>query len=322
MDDQNGRFRPNRAPRGSGLGAFLFWVVALTAGGGAAYLIHSYVKTNMRSATPNLKQVAVAAKNLDLATTLQADHIQMVPWPESLVSPEAILDPKDAIGRVLISRLVKGQMLLEAMLASRESGQGLAALIPPNMRAVAVSVDDIVGVAGFIHPDDRVDVIVTFSANSGARRDLGEATSKVILQNVTVLTVGKEIEVKDNARNKPLSVTVATLLVSPEDSEKLALAANQGKLLLSLRGRSDSERPSTPGMVASVLLGDLRARPSQSEMPSIPQAAPAREPRPKPHPVQPRPADETAAKVEKKQTVEILRGDRFEQRKFDTKENP
>jgi pilus assembly protein CpaB len=319
MDDQNGRFRPSKGQRGSGVGAFLFWVVALAAGGAAAYLIHSYVKTNMKAAAPSLTKVAVAAKNLDLATTLQADHIQMVPWPQSLVVPDAILDPKDAIGRVLTSRLVKGQMVLNAMLASRESGQGLAALIPPNMRAVAVGVDDVVGVAGFIHPDDRVDVIVTFSSS---RRELAEPTSKVILQNVTVLTVGKEIEVKDNVRNKPLSVTVATLLVSPEDSEKLALAANQGKLLLSLRGRTDGERIATPGMMASVLLGDARSKPPQVEQASPVVAAVARETRPRPRPLQAGPAVETPNKVERKQTVEILRGDRFEQRKFDVKENP
>lgn len=318
MDDQNGRVRPSKGQRGSGVGAFLFWVVALAAGGGAAYLIHSYVKANTKAA-PNLTKVAVAARNLDLATTLQAEHIEMVPWPESLVAPDAIVDASKAIGRVLTNRLVKGQMLLEAMLASRESGQGLAALIPPNMRAVAVAVDDVVGVAGFIHPDDRVDVIVTFSS---PRREMAEPTAKVILQNVTVLTVGKEIEVKDNARNKPLSVTVATLLVTAEDSEKLALAATQGKLLLSLRGRADSERTPTPGMVASVLLGEPSNRPEPVAPPPVVPSPPVREARPRPRPVQANPAAEPPNKVEKKQTVEILRGDRFEQRKFDVKENP
>lgn len=316
MDEQSGRSRLSKGQRGSGTRAFLFWIVALAAGGAAAYLIHSYVKTNMKAATPALVKVAVAAMNLDLATTLQSDHIQMVPWPEALVGPDAIRDPAAVVGRVLTNRMVKGQLILDSMLATRESGKGLAALIPPTMRAVAVAVDDVVGVAGFIHPEDRVDVIATLAAG---RRDQPETMSKVILQNIEVLTVGKEIEVKDSARNKPMPVTVATLLVSPEDSEKLALAANQGKLLLSLRGRSDRERPATPGMVASILLGEARGPAATSE--TSPTRAPAG--RVHAHPVAPpAAAAEPEGKGEKKQVVEILRGDRFEQRKFDGKENP
>ena len=293
----------------------MFWVIALGAGGAAAYLIHSYVKTNAKAA-PSLSRIAVAAMTLDLATTLQPEHIQMVAWPDSVVAPDAIRDPKDAIGRVLVNKAVKGQLLLESMLASRESGKGLAALIPPTMRAVAVAVDDVVGVAGFIHPEDRVDVIVTIRPN---KPDNAETTSKVILQNVVVLTVGKEIEIKDNARNKPMPVTVATLLVSPEDSERLALAANQGRLLLSLRGRADTERPATAGMVASALLGDTPPRPEVAEAAPSPVRTVRRRTRAVSTVKEP---ENKEGRVEKKESVEILRGDRFERRKFDVKETP
>jgi pilus assembly protein CpaB len=320
MEDQNGRFRPSKGQRGSGASAFLFWVIALGAGGAAAYLINSYVETNAKATSVKLVKVAVAASNLDLATTIQAEHVQMQSWPESVVPPDAIRDLSTVVGRVLTNRLVKGQLILESVLASRGSGQGLAALIPPNMRAVAVAVDDVVGVAGFIHPEDRVDVIVTMAA---ARRDQEEVAAKVVLQNVTVLTVGKEIEVKDNSRNKPMSVTVATLLVSPEDSEKLALAANKGKLLLSLRGRADSERTNTPGMVASVLLGEARAEARSKPQPEpVAVVADAPVARRRVRSAPPERINELSNRTEKKQTVEILRGDRFEQRKFEVKENP
>jgi pilus assembly protein CpaB len=310
MDDPKigGRARGSNGPRQFGARAFLFWLLALGAGGAAAYLIHSYVKGSVRVAAPATSKVAMAAIDLDLATTLQPDHIKMVDWPDTLATPGSFRKKEDAVGRVLLSKVVKGQLLLEKMLAPRDSGKGLAALIPPSMRAVAVRVDDVVGVAGFIHPEDRVDVIVTIRPS---KPENAEPTSKVILQNIEVLTVGKEIQNKENTLNKPIPVTVATLLVTPEGSEKLALAANQGKLLLTLRSRADDKHAETFGMVPSALLGEGARRVVVAESGrryrsdrNAASAAPAAE----------------ANKPPEKQVVEILRGDRFEQRKFEVKE--
>ncbi|MBN2575344.1 MAG: Flp pilus assembly protein CpaB [Deltaproteobacteria bacterium] len=310
MDDLKlgGRPRRDAETRRFGARAFVFWVLALAAGGAAAYLIHSYVKDNVTMGAPVVTKVALAAVDLELATTLQLEHVRMVDWPESVPAPNAVHNANDAVGRVLTAKAVKGQILLETMFAPRDSGKGLAALIPPTMRAVAVRVDDVVGVAGFIHPEDRVDVIVTIRPT---KPDNAEPTSKVILQNVEVLTVGKEIETKDNTRNKPIPVTVATLLVTPENSEKLALAANQGKILLTLRSRADDRVAATSGVVPSMLLAPEGGRPAFAEgygsrrtrsVPSV-AASPAAE-----------------IKPPDKQVVEILRGDRFEQRKFEVKE--
>jgi pilus assembly protein CpaB len=311
MDESKaGRPRRENEARRFGARAFLFWVLALSAGGASAFLLHRYVKANVRTAAPATSKVAVTGANLELATTLAPEHIEMVDWPDSLAAPGAIRDVKDAVGRVLVTKAMKGQMLLEAMLAPRDSGKGLAALIPPSMRAVAVRVDDVVGVAGFIHPEDRVDVIVTLRPT---RPDNAEPMSKVILQNVEVLTVGKELESKDGARNKPMQVTVATLLVTPEGSEKLALAATQGKLLLTLRSRADGLEASTNGVVPSALLGSQEARPLVA---SEPQARR----RPSRHSVAAAPPP--APSPPEKRVVEILRGDRFEQRKFEVKEAP
>jgi pilus assembly protein CpaB len=310
MDDLKigGRTRREGGPRQFGARAFLFWALALGAGGTAAYLLHSYVRTT-KTAAPATRKVALAAMDLALATTLQPEHIQMVDWPDSLPAPDAFRERNDAVGRVLLGKVVKGQILLEPMFAPRDSGKGLAALIPPSMRAVAVRVDDVVGVAGFIHPEDRVDVIVTIRPS---KPENAEPTSKVILQNIEVLTVGQEIETKDGARNKPIPVTVATLLVTPEGSEKLALAGSQGKLLLSLRSKSDDKQAETAGVVPSTLLGQDVGRGAvalESRRPRGDKNAPA---------ATPTAAEPTRAPD--KQIVEILRGDRFEQRKFDVKE--
>jgi pilus assembly protein CpaB len=304
-----GRNRRESGPRQFGARAFLFWLLALGAGGAAAYLIHSYVKTGVHAAAPATSKVAMAAVDLDLATTLQPEHITMTDWPDSVAAPNAIRDIKDAVGRVLLGKVVKGEILLEPMFAPRNSGKGLAALIPPSMRAVAVRVDDVVGVAGFIHPEDRVDVIVTIRPT---KPDNAEPTSKVILQNVEVLAVGQEMETKDTTRSKAIPVTVATLLVTPEGSEKLALASNQGRLLLTLRSKSDDKLADTAGMVPSVMLGPEGGHPLAVSEPSRRSRAAASAP----------PQAPTAeAKPPEKQMVEILRGDRFEQRKFEVKES-
>ena len=156
------------------------------------------------------------------------------------------------MGRILLSRVLTGQALLPGMLAAKNAGNGLAALIPANMRAMAVRVDDVVGVAGFIHPDDRVDVLVTLQPNRAG----AQTTTKIFMQNVKVLAVGQEVEANDQARMHASPATVATLLVSPQDSERLALASAQGRLLLTLRSWTDSLPVNTEGAVPDELIGE------------------------------------------------------------------
>jgi pilus assembly protein CpaB len=315
IDDltSSARRRPD-SNRRSGARALVFWLVALTAGGAAAMLLRFYMQASSRAA-PVLAKVLVASMDLPIATTLRAEHLKEMDWPETAQPPGSIHDVKDALGRVVITKLVKGESILVSKLASKDAGRGLAALIPESMRAVAVRVDDVVGVAGFVHPEDRVDVIVTMRPSKPSD---AEPISKVILQNVKVLAVGKEIESNDTTRNKPMPVTVATLLVTPDDSEKLALAASQGKLLLTLRSWSDSATVETPGVVPTAMManasppvvakgdsGDDARRRSRSKRDEPPPPAVAATP---------------AAPPPRKDTVEILRGDRFEERKFDSKE--
>ena len=227
----------------------------------------------------------------------------------------AVRDPKEVVDRILISRVLAGQPVLPGMLASKNAGNGLAALIPPNMRAMAVRVDDVVGVAGFIHPDDRVDVLVTLHPN----RPGAETTTKVFMQNVKVLAVGQEVEANDQARMHANPATVATLLVSPQDSERLALASAEGRLLLTLRSWTDSLPVNTGGAVAEELVGRSdgggpgqaggRGRPAPRGAGRDPAGArKAGGGRPA-APVLP-------SEQPKRDVVEILRGDRFEQRNF------
>jgi pilus assembly protein CpaB len=294
-----------------------FWGVAIVAGLGAALLITRYLERRTVSVSTPTSKIVVAAMDLPLATRLRPEQLRMADWPVTAMPPGAIRDVKEAIDHILTSRVLEGEPLLPGKLAARDAGNGLAALIPSNMRAIAVRVDDVVGVAGFIHPDDRVDVIVTIHPVKPAD---SEATSKVILQNVKVLAVGKELEVNERNRNQANPVTVATLLVNPEESEKLALSATEGRLMLTLRSWTDNQAVITGGMNASTLLTDSSTKPRDAVVVAptpvrrnvvrVAQSAPV------PPPVAPA----AAGQPPRKDVVEILRGDRFEERKFEAKD--
>jgi pilus assembly protein CpaB len=315
IDDMIGggaRRRPEGTRRSGGR-AIVFWVVALVAGGSAAMMLRWYIERSAQPAPALLAKVVVAGLDLPVATTLRADHLKVVDWPESVQPPGVVRDVKELVGRVLVVRVVRGEPILSSKLASRDAGRGLAALIPDGMRAVAVRVDEVVGVAGFIHPEDRVDVIATLRP---PKPDDAEPTSKVILQNVKVLAVGKELEVEENSRDRGLPVTVATLLVSPSESEKLALAATNSRLLLSLRSWTDGTAVDTPGANPSALLSGVdvggRTR-SAAPVAVVETGKRGRHGRVEPPPSK----GSQVAATPQKEVVEILRGDRFEERKFD-----
>ena len=313
--------------RRSGSRAVLFWAVAAAAGLGAALLIARYLDSQTQTVAAPVAKIVVAAVDLPMATRLKADQLKTVDWPLSALPPGAVRDPKEVIDRVLTAHVVQGEPIRPAQLADKNAGNGLAALIPTHMRAMAVRVDDVVGVAGFIHPDDHVDVIVILRPPKPAN---AEPTSKVILQNVKVLAVGKEIEVADQTRREASPATVATLLVNPQQAEKLALAANEGRLILTLRSWTDTTPVATVGSNASNLLAEagvqfgLGDSPRVDEASGVPPAAQVAKTAAVNHKRRVALAARTAQPAAKKDrdTVEILRGDRFEERKFDARSAP
>jgi pilus assembly protein CpaB len=187
---------------------------------------------------------------------------------------------------------VKNEPILAAKLASKEAGSGLPPVIPEGMRAVSVRVNEVVGVAGYVLPGNRVDVVATASPTESR----SDTTSKVVLSNVQVLTSGTRIE-QDQDQDKPMQVTVVTLLVNPEQAERLALASTEGKIQLALRNPLDQGAPDTPGIRTAGLMGGKPA-------PTGPAArtAPRRKLDPKP------PVEVAAAPAQP--SVEIIRGDK------------
>lgn len=316
-DPMGGTNRLRRAvepsARRSGTRAALFWVFALVAGLGTALLLARYLdKKGGGGQAVAVTGVVVAAADLPLAARLKVEDLKVIEWPADHVPPGAITDPKELVGRVLISRVLAQQPLLPGMLAAKNAGSGLAALIPANMRAIAVRVDDVVGVAGFIHADDRVDVLVTMRQNFQG----GESTTKVFLQNIKVLAVGQEVDNGDKSRLHATPATVATLLVSPQDAERLVLAQMEGRIMLTLRSWTDSQPVDTNGANPSGLIGGppVAVKDNGANAGALHQQASSR--RGKGGKGPPAPPTLAAEQAPQKDTVEILRGDRFEQRNF------
>ena len=262
--------------------------LAVTVGGVFALATHNYVQNaQARTVTLPTRPVVVAAADLDVGAELRRDDIRVIDWPANAVPSSAITNPDDVIGRGLVLPVIQNEPILPMKLASKEAGAGLPPAIPPGLRAVSVRVNEVIGVAGYVLPGTHVDVVATVSPTD----QHGDMTSKVILTNVQVLAAGTKID-RETDKNKPMPVSVVTLLVNPEESERLTLAASEGKIQLALRNPLDRDTPATRGIRPAALLG-VAPIAVRTPRPHAPQAAKAETP-PLPEPA----------------TVEIIRGDK------------
>ena len=269
--------------------------IAVLAGGTLAYGTYNFMQS-APTAGPAMETqpVVVAAADLPLGSALEKDHLQVIAFPKGQAPEGAFQTAEEIVGRGLIVPVVKNEPILAAKLASKEAGAGLPPVIPEGMRAVSVRVNEVVGVAGYVLPGNRVDVLATASPTEKR----ADTTSKVVLHNVQVLTSGTRIE-QDQEQNKPMQVTVVTLLVNPEQAERLALASTEGKIQLALRNPLDQGAPETPGIRTAGLLGSKAADPKQT-------TARVARPRPQAQPQVTAPAPEP----EKAPAVEMIRGDK------------
>jgi pilus assembly protein CpaB len=275
---------------------FAVLALAILAGGGLAYGTFSAINTQpVKTVSAPTDPVVVAAANLPLGAELKKEDLNVVNFPKGQTPEGAFARKEDIVGRGLIVSAVKNEPILAAKLASKEAGSGLPPVITEGMRAVSVRVNEVIGVAGYVLPGSRVDVVAT--ANPTSRPE--DATSKVILSNVQVLTAGTRLE-QDAEKGKPMQVTVVTLLVYPEQSERLALASTEGKIQLALRNPLDTGAPDTPGMKQAVLLGLANGAPVRTT--PRPSARRAAETGPVTNAAMPVPAPLP--------TIEMIRGDK------------
>lgn len=254
--------------------------LAVVSGLVASYGVYRYLEQVEQNMKPEIvsQPVVVANENLSLGTTLSWQNLEVKQWPEEILPEGTFSDAKFLQGRVLKTDITHGEPILLTKLAPEGSSGGVSSLIPPGMRAVTVAVNVVSGVGGFILPKTRVDVLATIAL---AKRE--QVTTKMILQNVRVLAVDQTFKKDDD---NPMTVQSVTMLVSPQNAEKLALAASEGKLQLTLRNTTDKKLQETKGVRLSQLI-------NQSKPPKR---------------VRKRTSNRTRARVTKKPTVvEVIR---------------
>jgi pilus assembly protein CpaB len=269
---------------GGGLAVSL--LVGLLAGG----FVFAQFKKLAQAKTVATIQVVVTSRALPLGTRLQASDLKLVAWPAAQPVQGMFTSMGDVVNRAVITSMVENEPLLEGKLAPREGGAGLSATIPDGMRAVSVSVNDVIGVAGFVVPGTMVDVLVTGSMGQGN-------VTRTILENVRVMAAGQKIE--QDREGKPQTVPVITLLVSPEDANALTMAATQGRIQLALRNTLDSKKVDPPPVLQATLFGGAQPAPPPAAKNSRPRAKTVEAP-------------QTPASI----NVEVIRGSKKEETQF------
>jgi pilus assembly protein CpaB len=235
--------------------SLLLLFLALASGGAAAWLSLGYLRRETQpllNSTSLAGKAVVATKDLAVGTVLTETDVRVIDWPGNAVPPGLISSPQEAIGRGVITGVRLNEPFLESKLAPRGTGGGLPVLIEEGQRALSIRVDDVVGVAGFVVPGTRVDILLTMESEAAR-----EPQTKAILQNIQALAAGQSVQV--DVEGKPQQVPVVTLLVTPEQAETLTLASSQGRIQMALRNQLDTLPIKTNGARVSALFGPVRA---------------------------------------------------------------
>jgi pilus assembly protein CpaB len=232
--------------------------VALASGGVAALLAMRYLRQQSVPvlSAPKKGDLIIAARPLTLGTVLADADVKSIEWTGSALPVGYATSKTDVIGRGVMSPLAENEPILDGKLAPRGAGGGLPVIIDTGTRALTMRVNDVSGVAGFVTPNTRVDVLLTIADKVNTD---GETATRIIMQDVRALAAGQQIQ--PDKDGKPVSVGVVTFLVSPEQAETLALASQQGSIQLALRNMMDTTRIKTSGTRTSALLGGPIGRP-------------------------------------------------------------
>jgi pilus assembly protein CpaB len=229
----------------------LVLVLAIATAGVASFGVYRAItRIPVREVEVATMYVAVATRSLPTGVRLTESDVRLTAWPARSPVPGSHATVKDVVNRALLASVLENEPLVDSKLAPLEAGGGLSPTIPPGMRAMAVKVNDVIGVAGFVDPGTRVDLVVTI-------RKREESTSRTVVSNVQVLGAGtrSEQEKARAANTAQLSAAVVTLLVTPHDAERIALAQSEGQIVLVLRNPLDTEPTSTAGVRTAGLFG-------------------------------------------------------------------
>lgn len=234
------------------------FIIALIISGIFTYwLSQKYAKKGGAAPVVAKSQYVAASANLEAGQVIKAENLRLVDWPANVPLPGAFAAPQPLVGRIVLYPLAAGEPILERQLASAGSGLGLTIKIPDGMRAISLRSDEVVGVAGFLLPGTHVDVLVTM------RLPNGDPITTTVLQDVQVLASGQKTE--PDPEGKPVTATVVTLLVKPDDAQRVDLASTQGIVHFVLRNGIDREQLKEQATQFSELAGPLAKAPATVE---------------------------------------------------------
>jgi pilus assembly protein CpaB len=228
------------------------------------------ISRTQASSRPKTKRIVAAAVPLQPGAPITAENLVEINWPENVPLEGLVEKKEDVVGHVLMYAVAANQPVLRRDLAANAS-LGLSAKIPDGMRATAVKTNEVTNIAGFIFPGSHVDVLVTLRPENSTT----STVTRTVIQNAQVLSTGTKMDPDPNG--KPENVTVVTLLVTPEQSEKVALAQTQGTIHLALRNGGDSASPDVPSVDMAELAG-IEKKPPQPEIKHVRQVAAAVKP--------------------------------------------
>jgi pilus assembly protein CpaB len=254
-------------------------VAVITAGLASWGVLRAIQRIPTREVEVASMHVVVAAQSLPVGTRLDANHLRVVPWPARNPVKGSFSDPKKLVDRGVITPIAENEPITESKVASPEAGAGLPPVIPSGMRAISVRVNEVIGVAGFVVPGTRVDVLVTVrNADKGS----DEPMTRTVVSHVQVLTAGTKYDQENSKDGKPIPTSVVTLMVLPEDAERIALASNEGKITLALRNPLDVAPTDTRGVRLAAL---MRGTGPEPVIDPVRNRVVARKPTPTPAPV-------------------------------------
>ncbi len=224
--------------------------IALAAAGVATFVVYNAIlRIPVRQVEIATHYIVVASRPMPMGTQLAKDDVMLVAWPARNPVAGSFASVDKVINRGLIASVDQNEPITETRLAPLAAGAGLPPAIPPGMRAMSVKVNEVIAVAGFVVPGTHVDVVVT------VRDRQQDAISRVVVSNVQVLTANTRYDQEEGKKGTPVPSTVVTLLVTPSDGERIALAVNEGSITLALRNPLDQNPTVTSGIRTAALIG-------------------------------------------------------------------
>jgi pilus assembly protein CpaB len=201
----------------------------------------------------SFRRYVAPARPLEANEVLKADSVTLIDWPANIEVTGGFAHPADLVGRTVLYPIQPGEPITDKLVSAPGAGVGLAGRIPEGMRAIALRTDEVIGVAGFLQPGSRLDVLATYRSDKSP-----EPVTVTVLQDAEVVAVGHQMQPDPDGKSQPASITVVTLLLTPEDAEKAVMASTQGTIHFVMRGGSDGRVTNDAPVQLSALTGNAQ----------------------------------------------------------------